>query len=168
MIRSTEHHASISPEARSERWKDGYWAHKESVLVLLCRVTTVRLDSSVGRASDWRSEGPWFNPGSRHIFKCQKSKPQVVMKRFLILFSRGITKTPLATVATMFWKLENPGIDPGASRMQIERSTTWANPPCEFCVFRMMWLCEYGRFRNFVSDFGQIPPHAKNDLKTLK
>ena len=25
-------------------------------------------------------------------------------------------------------KLENPGIDPGASRMQIERSTTWANP----------------------------------------
>ena len=27
-------------------------------------------------------------------------------------------------------KLENPGIDPGASRMQIERSTTWANPPC--------------------------------------
>ena len=24
-------------------------------------------------------------------------------------------------------KLENPGIDPGASRMQIERSTTWAN-----------------------------------------
>ena len=22
-------------------------------------------DSSVGRASDWRSEGPWFNPGSR-------------------------------------------------------------------------------------------------------
>ena len=27
-------------------------------------------------------------------------------------------------------KLEKPGIDPGASRMQIERSTTWANPPC--------------------------------------
>ena len=26
-------------------------------------------------------------------------------------------------------KLENPGIDPGPSRMQIERSTTWANPP---------------------------------------
>ena len=27
--------------------------------------------------------------------------------------------------------MENPGIDPGASRMRIERSTTWANPPCE-------------------------------------
>ena len=27
-----------------------------------------RRDSSVGRASDWRSEGPWFNPGSRQIF----------------------------------------------------------------------------------------------------
>ena len=26
----------------------------------------LRRDSSVGRASDWRSEGPWFNPGSRH------------------------------------------------------------------------------------------------------
>ena len=25
-------------------------------------------DSSVGRASDWRSEGPWFNPGSRQFF----------------------------------------------------------------------------------------------------
>ena len=23
-------------------------------------------NSSVGRASDWRSEGPWFNPGFRH------------------------------------------------------------------------------------------------------
>ena len=23
--------------------------------------------SSAGRASDWRSEGPWFNPGWRHI-----------------------------------------------------------------------------------------------------
>ena len=26
-------------------------------------------DSSVGRASDWRSEGPWFNPGSRQQSK---------------------------------------------------------------------------------------------------
>ena len=25
--------------------------------------------------------------------------------------------------------LENPGIDPSASRMRIERSTIWANPP---------------------------------------
>ena len=35
-----------------------------------------------------------------------------------------------------WWKsentLENPGIDPGASRMQIERSTTWANPPAMY------------------------------------
>ena len=29
-------------------------------------------------------------------------------------------------------KLENPGIDPGPSRMLIERSTTWANPPWEW------------------------------------
>ena len=26
-------------------------------------------------------------------------------------------------------KLENPGIDPGTSRMLSERSTIWANPP---------------------------------------
>ena len=25
--------------------------------------------------------------------------------------------------------LEDPGIDPGTSHMQSERSTTWANPP---------------------------------------
>ena len=25
-------------------------------------------NSSVGRASDWRSEGPWFNPGFRQLF----------------------------------------------------------------------------------------------------
>ena len=25
-------------------------------------------DSSVGRALDWRSKGPWFDPGSRHFF----------------------------------------------------------------------------------------------------
>ena len=29
-------------------------------------------------------------------------------------------------------KLENPGIDPGASRIQIERSTTLTNP--RFCI----------------------------------
>ena len=28
--------------------------------------------------------------------------------------------------------LEVPGIDPGTSHMQSERSTTWANPPFMF------------------------------------
>ena len=36
------------------------------------RQTEQRRDTSVGRASDWRSEGPWFNPGSRHYFHCVK------------------------------------------------------------------------------------------------
>ena len=31
--------------------------------------SNTRLDSSVGRALDWRSKGPWFNPGSRHILQ---------------------------------------------------------------------------------------------------
>ena len=33
----------------------------------------------------------------------------------------------------IFWyekELEDPGIDPGTSRMLSERSTIWANPPC--------------------------------------
>ena len=37
-------------------------------------------------------------------------------------------------------KLENPGIDPGASRMQIERSTTWANPPCALIIFTNLFI----------------------------
>ena len=37
-------------------------------------------------------------------------------------------------------KLENPGIDPGASRMQIERSTTWANPPCALILFTNLFI----------------------------
>ena len=37
-------------------------------------------------------------------------------------------------------KLENPGIDPGASRMQIERSTTWANPPCVLTLLTNLLL----------------------------
>lgn len=32
--------------------------------------------------------------------------------------------------------MENPGIDPGASRMQSERSPVWANSPCKNDVAR--------------------------------
>ena len=32
--------------------------------------------------------------------------------------------------------LENPGIDPGTSHMQSERSTIWANPPVEEQVLK--------------------------------
>ena len=37
-------------------------------------------------------------------------------------------------------KLENPGIGPGASRMQIERSNTWANPPCVLILLTILLL----------------------------
>ena len=37
-------------------------------------------------------------------------------------------------------KLENPGIDPGVSRMQIERSTTSANPPCPLILFTNLFI----------------------------
>ena len=44
-------------------------------------------DSSVGRASDWRSEGPWFNPGSRHFWttvqkRYSASKPHLELARW--------------------------------------------------------------------------------------
>ena len=37
-------------------------------------------------------------------------------------------------------KLEKPGIDPGASRMQIERSTSWANTPCALILFTNLFI----------------------------
>ena len=51
-----------------------YWTKDENLdfAVPPHKITELKLhrrDSSVGRASDWRSEGPWFNPGSRQIFK---------------------------------------------------------------------------------------------------
>ena len=36
-------------------------------LLLGCRSTVYSRDSSVGRALDWRSKGPRFDPGSRHF-----------------------------------------------------------------------------------------------------
>ena len=44
------------------------WWVKESIPMALLLLGKYRRDSSVGRASDWRSEGPWFNPGSRQFF----------------------------------------------------------------------------------------------------
>ena len=46
-----------------------------SVPLPLISMKSTGRDSSVGRASDWRSEGPWFNPGSRH-------------KRFYLFYTR--------------------------------------------------------------------------------
>ena len=36
--------------------------------------------------------------------------------------------------------LEDPGIDPGTSHMQSERSTTWANPPDISYDFKILYL----------------------------
>ena len=55
-------------------------------------------DSSVGRASDWRSEGPWFNPGSRHnLASFKKWKIRAASQR-----SKHAMKQPMyATQAAM-------------------------------------------------------------------
>ncbi len=39
--------------------------------------------------------------------------------------------------------MENPGIDPGTSRMLSERSTIWANPPLLF--IGVFWRSELER-----------------------
>ena len=45
-----------------------YWkTHRKSVVSISSR------DSSVGRALDWRSKGPWFDPGSRQQFNCSNN-----------------------------------------------------------------------------------------------
>ena len=48
------------------------------------------------------------------------------------------------------YKMENPGVDPGASRMQIERSTIWANPPRETTVCSVYFFGLYVQLENFV------------------
>ena len=54
------------------------WQQSERVFFLLSVFPTdahyLSRNSSVGRASDWRSEGPWFNPGFRHY--ASQNKPQ--------------------------------------------------------------------------------------------
>ena len=111
--------------------------HKNRVLKMHSR------DSSVGRASDWRSEGPWFNPGSRHFQNSNatwmRATTWIRKVRWCILQ----TLQCFLRSGKHFSKLENPGIDPGASRMQIERSTTWANPPYEIRVSKTMQWHEY-------------------------
>ena len=38
-------------------------------------LSIVGRNSSVGRALDWRSKGPWFNPGFRHSRNTRRSTP---------------------------------------------------------------------------------------------
>ena len=66
-------------------------------------------------------------------------------------------------------KLENPGIDPGASRMQIERSTTWANPPCALILFTNLFIIsswvaisnEYNYKETGIGEFGIDPGDSR-------
>ena len=53
--------------------------------------------------------------------------------------------------------MENPGIDPGTSRMQSGRSTIWANPPAT------RYSVQYGLFISHVKLL-IILPYLKNDL----
>ena len=61
-LKSCSHILTVFPKKteNSRFW----WVHFQVILIiwpnLSCR------NSSVGRALDWRSKGPWFNPGFRH------------------------------------------------------------------------------------------------------
>ena len=69
-------------------------------------------------------------------------------------------------------KLENPGIDPGASRMQIERSTSWANPPCALILFTNLFIIsswvaisnEYN-YKEKIGEFGIDPGDSRIQIE---
>ena len=47
-----------------------YYLFRIKRLMLRSGFHFIGRNSSAGRASDWRSEGPWFNPGFRHVYFC--------------------------------------------------------------------------------------------------
>ena len=66
-------------------------------------------------------------------------------------------------------KLENPGIDLGASRMQIVHSTTWAKPPCALILFTNLFIIsswvaisnEYNYKETGIGEFGIDPGDSR-------
>ena len=59
-------------------------------------------------------------------------------------------------------ELENPGIDPGTSRMLSERSTIWASPPLipvskKFSVFKTI---SYFYWRHYKAKFCAWSPNT--------
>ena len=62
--------------------------------------------------------------------------------------------------------MENPGIDPGTSRMRIERSTIWANSPPSLHEYHLskykvlpnnilkIMLCNFLTHQNFGTFYG--------------
>ena len=52
--------------------------------------------------------------------------------------------------------LENPGIDPGTSRMLSERSTIWANPPCCLEECQVETDSRFKSCGNYQSNFNKI------------
>ena len=49
--------------------------------------------------------------------------------------------------------MEIPGIDPGASRVQIERSSTWANSPCLLGSKMCNLFLNFRLFHNYGKHF---------------
>ena len=65
--------------------------------------------------------------------------------------------------------LENPGIDPGTSRMQSGRSTIWANPPfygfsTETKFTYLNTICLYCHFKTLKKHYMLLKYYSKNNL----
>ena len=67
------------------------------------RYCTSDLDSSVGRASDWRSEGPWFNPGSRHhlLLNYKDHSDCLLCLQSMRQIENKLRETPISELAVM-------------------------------------------------------------------
>ena len=95
--------------------------------------------SSAGRASDWRSEGPVFDPRRWHIFQFRKKAchrfqillvpSQEPIGTKTVLWRLGPSQGPLlhnGKMKTVKKRLPPPWIEHGAFRSSVWRSPSWA------------------------------------------
>ena len=88
-------------------------------------------DSSVGRASDWRSEGPWFNPGSRHKLYASNVLLRLLryttwrLNKTLCNLPSEITKTCCDGRVVKAFDLKSNGIFPRRFESYSQRSSLW-------------------------------------------
>ena len=78
-------HTHFEPQRNTQTDKQADIMLADSALVNCCHcdawLERHRRDSSAGRASDWRSEGPRFDPGSRHMFSSVFLLPLLFLDR---------------------------------------------------------------------------------------
>ena len=101
-------------------------------------------DSSVGRASDWRSEGPWFDPGSRQSFWQSFSKNR--MHFTPIYWCLWDMVLVAQWIARWISNPKVPGSNPGWDIFFLEAHCTSAKTRIESLAFShgSVWLSGLG------------------------